>query len=64
MRRVSLTHPVLASVLSGEFLLRIPCWLHLYEGSFSDTSRAGFICMRGVSLAHLELISYVFGEFL
>ena len=24
---VSLTHPVLASFLSGEFLLHIPCWL-------------------------------------
>ena len=28
MQGVSLTHPVLASFLSGEFLLHIPCWLH------------------------------------
>ena len=39
---VSHTFPVLASFLSGEFLLHIPCWLHFYLGSFSDTSRAGF----------------------
>ena len=49
---VSLTLPMLASILSWEFLLQIPCWLQLYPGSFSDTSRAGFICMRGVSLIH------------
>ena len=28
---VSLTHPVLASILSGEFLLHIPCWLVLFS---------------------------------
>ena len=39
---VSLTHPVLASFLSGEFLSHIPCGLHFYVGSFSYTSRAGF----------------------
>ena len=54
--RVSLTHPVLASCLcgefllhiprSGEFLLRIRCWFHFYVGSFSYTSRAGFILCR------------------
>ena len=39
---VSLTHPLLVSCffLSGEFLLHIPCWLHLYLGSFPYTSRA------------------------
>ena len=41
---VSLTHSVLASCLSGEFLLHIPCWFlfFFYLGSFSYTSRAGF----------------------
>ena len=38
----SLTHPVLASFLRGEFLWHIPFWLYLYLGSFSYTSRAGF----------------------
>ena len=37
---VSLTHPVLASFLFGEFLLHIPCWFHLYLASFSYTSHA------------------------
>ena len=65
---VSLTHPVLALFLSGEFLLHIPCLLYFYLGSFSYTSHAGFflffssgefllspasfICIRGVSLTH------------
>ena len=39
---VSLTHPVLASFLFGEFLLHIPCCLHFLLGSFSDTSHAYF----------------------
>ena len=39
----SLTHPVLSSCLSGEFLWNIPCWLHFYLASFSDTSHAGFL---------------------
>ena len=39
---VSLTHPVLASSLCGEFLLHILSWLNFYAGSFSYTSRAGF----------------------
>ena len=34
---VSLTYSVLASFLSGEFLLNIPCWLHFHLGSFSYT---------------------------
>ena len=34
---VSLTHRVLASFLSGEFLLNISCWLHFYVESFSYT---------------------------
>ena len=62
---VSLTHPMLTLILFGEFLLHTPCWfhilpgeflihirrwLHFYLGSFSYTSLAGFIFMRGVSL--------------
>ena len=52
-----LTHPVLASLLSGEFLLHIPCWLHFFNfffnlGSFSYTSRAGFISIWGVCITH------------
>ena len=42
MCRVSLTHPMMASFLCGDFLLHIPCWLHFYLGSFSYTSHAGF----------------------
>ena len=74
---VSLTHPVLASILSGEkhiprntsFLSGekyIPRWLHSYAGCFSNTSHAdsfhvgsfsytslaAFIFMRGVCLTH------------
>ena len=51
---VSLTHPVLASFLSGEFLLHIPCWFRVffYRGSFSYTSPVGFIYIWGVSLTH------------
>ena len=80
MQGVSLTHPVLAlnniyiymgSVsytlaffLSGEFLLHIPCWLHFYVESFSDTSLAGFIFMRGISLTHPMLTLFLCGEFL
>ena len=30
-----LTHPMLAFLYCGEFLLHIPCWLHFYRGSFS-----------------------------
>ena len=55
---VSLTHPVLASVLSGEFLFHIPCWLHLYARSFSYASWAGLICIRGVCLTHPVLASF------
>ena len=81
---VSLTDLVLVSWLcdeflthipsSGEFLLRIQCWFNFYVGSFSYTSRAGFICMWGVSLTHPEfwgvslthpmLVSLLSGEFL
>ena len=61
---VSLTHPVLASFLSGEFLLHIPCWLHFYVGSFPYTSRASFIFIWGISLTHPIMASFLCGEFL
>ena len=59
---VSLTRPVLASFLSREFLLHIPCWLNFYLGSFSYTSRAGFIFIWGVSLTHPVLASIFIWE--
>ena len=49
---------------SREFLLHIPCWIHFHRGSFSYTSRAGFICTWGVSLTHPMLASFLSGEFL
>ena len=39
-------------ILSGKFLLHIPCWLNFYLGSFSYTSHTGFIFLWGVSLTH------------
>ena len=62
---VSITHPVLAFTC-GEFLLHIPCWLYIYLGSFSYTSRSGFIFILGVSLTHptLPLIFFFFFFFL
>ena len=63
MGGVSLTHPVLASFLSGEFLLHIPCWLHFYLGSFSYTSRAGHIFIGGVFRTRILLASLLCGEF-
>ena len=38
--------------LSREFPSHMPCWLHLYLGSFSYTSRVGLIFIWGVSLTH------------
>ena len=55
----SLTH-----LLCGEFLLHTPYRLCFYVGSFSYTSRAVFIFMRGVSLTHPMLALFFFGEFL
>ena len=60
---VSITHPVLAFTC-GEFLLHIPCWLYIYLGSFSCTSRSGFIFIWGVSLTHPKLALIFCGEFL
>ena len=64
MRGVSLIHRMLSSFLCNEFLLHIPCWLHLHLGSFSYTSHDGFISIWGVSLPHPVLPSLFSGEFL
>ena len=40
---VSVSQPMPTLFLCGEFFLHIPCCLHFYAGSFSYTSRAGFI---------------------
>ena len=64
IRGVSFTHPMLASFLSGVFLLHIPYWLCFYLWCFSYTSRAGFIFMRGVSLTHPVLVLFLCREFL
>ena len=49
----------LFSFLSGVFLLSISCWLFFSVGSLSDTSRAGFIFMWGVSLTHPMLTLFL-----
>ena len=54
---------MLASFLCGEYLLLIQCWLHFYLGSFSYTSRAGFIFMWGDSLTPPVLTLVLCGEF-
>ena len=54
----SLTHPVLDSFLSMEFLLNIPCRFRFYVGSFSYTSHADFVFMQGVSSTHPVLASF------
>ena len=63
---VSLTHPVLALFFCGEFFLHIPCWLLFVFnlGSFSYTSRTGFIFIWGVSLIHPMVTLFLCGEFL
>ena len=55
---------MLVLFLSGEFLLHSPCWLHFYLGSFSYTSRAGFIFLLQVSITHPMLALFFCGEFL
>ena len=56
---VSITHPVLASFLCGEFLLHIPCWLHFYVGSSPYTPRVVFTFTQGVSLT-LPVVAYIY----
>ena len=64
IRGVSHTHPVLALFLSGVFLLHIPCWHYFSVGSFTYTSRVGFIFIWGVSLTHSMLTLILSGDFL
>ena len=54
---------MLALILLGDFLRHIPCWLHFDQGSFSYTSRAGFIFMQGISVTHPMLHSFLCREF-
>ena len=62
---VSLTHPVLASFLCGEFILHIPCWLLLFIWRISLTHpMLVSLFIGGVSLTHLLLASFLSGEFL
>ena len=68
---VSLTHPVLASFLCGDFRRLIPYWLYFYLGSFSYTSHSCFIfrgggggvgqglLYRGVCLTH-PMLAFLF----
>ena len=51
-------------ILSREFPSHIPCWLHLYLGTFSYTSRAGFYFISRLALTHPMLASFLSGEFL
>jgi len=60
----SLTYPILAYFLYGEFLLHILRWLHFHAGSFSYTSRAGFLFYLGISLTHTVLALFFCGEIL
>ena len=70
---VALTHLVQVSCLYGEFLLHIPssgelllriqCWFHFYLGSFSYTSRAGFILCGEFLLRIPCLLPFYLGSF-
>ena len=55
---VSLTHPVLPSLLCGEFFLHIRCCLHFYAGNFSYTSQAGFFSSSFFPFFYLGSFSY------
>ena len=52
---------MLALDFCGKYLLHIRCWLHIYAGSFSYTSRMGFIFILGVSLTHPCLLFVAWG---
>ena len=52
-----LTHPVLASFLSRECLLHIPCWLHFYARRFSYTSHAVVVVFVAVFVCLLLFLS-------
>ena len=65
---VSLTHPVLASFLSGEFLLHIPSSLafsyYIYILHIQFFFFLSLFFFGGVFLTHLVLVSFLSGEFL
>ncbi len=51
---VSLTHPLFALILCGDFLLHVPCWVFCLS----------FFLIWGLSLPHPMLASFLCGEFL
>ena len=61
-----MTHPVLPSFLSKEFLLHIPCWLFffffIWGVSLTQPMLVSFF-IGGVSLTHSILGSFLSGEF-
>ena len=59
LKGVSLTYSKLPSFLCGEFLLHIPCCFHFCAVSLPDTSCAAFVFMRGFSLTHPKLSSFL-----
>ena len=65
---VSLTHPVLPSILYGEFLRHIPCCLGFYARCFSYTPHADFFFLSFLSgefLLHIPCwFRFLSGEFL
>ena len=61
---VSLTHPMLALFLSGEFLLHIPCLLYFSLPSFSYVSLAGYYFLSGDFLLHIPCwLHFYLGSF-
>ena len=52
---------LLALLFCSEFLLHIPCYLYFCAGSLSDSSRAAFIFMRGISFTYPNLLSFLCG---
>ena len=56
---VSLTHPMLASFLSGEFLLHIPCSIYISVGSLSYRSHA-FLLLLFFCGVFFQSVAYLF----
>ena len=55
---VSLNRLMLASFLSWEFLLHIPCWLYFSVVSFSYTSKAGLFLFIVYFFKHFNRVSF------
>ena len=64
IRGLSLTQPMLASFLSREFILHIPCWFYFYAENLSYTSYSAFMFVQGVCLTHPVLPLILSGKFL